>query len=99
MSDKLAICPTGEEIMAQPNWFRVCVGCGQARHKKELLRIVRCQDNYLEIDFDQKKPGRGAYICPNTECAMLAKKKHGFNRPFLIEVDSVFYNQIIQVVR
>ena len=42
--------------MAQPNWFRTCVGCGQAKHKKELLKIVKCQDNHLEIEGDIPAP-------------------------------------------
>ena len=84
--------------MAQPNWFRICVGCGQTKHKKELLRIAKCQDNHLEIDFEQKKPGRGAYICPEMECAKLANKKRGFNRSFGIEVDQAFYDQLYSVV-
>lgn len=84
--------------MGQPNWFRICVGCGKAHHKKDLLRIVKCQDNHLEIDFEQKKPGRGTYICPNTECAMLAKKRRGFNRSFHKEVDLLFYDYLIQQV-
>ena len=85
--------------MAQPNWFRICVGCGKARHKKELLRIVKCQDNHLEIDVDQKKPGRGAYICPTTECANLAKTTLGFNRSFHIDVAQTFYDTLIQQVK
>ena len=60
--------------MAQPNWFRICVGCGQAKHKKELLRIIKCPGNLLAIDFEQKKPGRGAYICPKMECVKLANR-------------------------
>lgn len=82
--------------MAQPNWYRICVGCGQARHKKELLRIVRCQDNHLEIDLKQNKPGRGAYVCPNIECAKLARQKKGFNRSFRMEVERSFYDQLSQ---
>jgi len=82
--------------VAQPNWFRTCVGCGQAKHKKELLRIVKYRDNQLEIDVEQKKPGRGAYICPQIECAKLAKKKRGFNRSFGMEVEQKFYDQLIQ---
>lgn len=85
--------------MAQPNWYRICVGCGQARHKKELLRIVKCQDNHLEIDFEQKKSGRGAYICPDMECAKSAKSKSGFNRSFRIEVEQTFYEQLLQGIK
>jgi predicted RNA-binding protein YlxR (DUF448 family) len=80
--------------MAQPNWFRICVGCGQAKHKKELLRIVKCPGNLLAIDLEQKKPGRGAYICRKMECVKLAKKKRGFNRSFGMEVEQKFYDQL-----
>lgn len=82
--------------MAQPNWYRICVGCGKARHKKELLRIVKSPGNHLEIDRAQDKPGRGAYICPKTECAMIAKKRQSFNRTFRMEIGQEFYNDLIQ---
>ena len=85
--------------MARPNWSRICVGCGQARHKKELLRIVKCQDDHLEIDFEQNKPGRGAYICSDIKCAELAKTKNGFQRSFRVEVEHSFYDQLIQGIK
>jgi len=84
--------------MAQPNWFRVCVGCRQARHKKELLRIVRQKNQQVAVDWDQKLPGRGAYICPNSNCARLAQKKQGLSRSLKCAVDSGFYEQLIQQV-
>lgn len=85
--------------MAQPNWYRVCVGCGHARPKKELLRIVKRQDDQLEVDLDQRKPGRGAYICPTTACALSAKTKRGFNRSFHLEVNQHFFEHLIQQVK
>jgi len=84
--------------VAQPNWFRICVGCGQAKHKKDLLRIVKCQDNHLAIDLEQNQPGRGAYVCRNIECARLARQKRGFNRSFHKEVDQSFYDYLIQEI-
>ena len=84
--------------MAQPNWFRRCVGCGEARHKKELLRIVKFPDNHLELDPDQNKPGRGAYICPKIDCAKQAKINRGFNRSFRMEVEPAFYERLIKEV-
>ena len=84
--------------MAQPNWYRKCVGCGQARHKRELLRIVRCPNNLLEIDPEQVKPGRGAYVCPNKQCALSVFKNHGFEKSFRIKVDALFYEQLLKQV-
>lgn len=53
---------------------RMCVGCRQMKPKKELLRVVRTPDEKIEIDPTGKRSGRGAYICPNTECLNSALK-------------------------
>lgn len=55
---------------------RMCVGCGQLRPKKELLRVVRTPDGVIEIDNSpaMKKSGRGAYLCPSKECLAKAVK-------------------------
>lgn len=47
---------------------RMCVGCREMKNKKELIRVVRNAEGVLELDTTGKKPGRGAYICPNVEC-------------------------------
>lgn len=54
--------------------MRSCVGCSESKPKKELVRIVRSPEGELSIDLVGKKPGRGAYICPNPECLKKAKK-------------------------
>ena len=84
--------------MAQPNWYRKCVACGNARPKNELLRIVKQKDKLLEIDFEQVKPGRGAYCCPRKECAMLAEKKYGLEKSYRCDIDRSFYKQLIKQV-
>ncbi len=55
---------------------RQCVGCKEKKSKKELIRIVKIpnSDN-VEIDLTGKKSGRGAYICPKTECLRKARKR------------------------
>ena len=47
---------------------RMCVGCREMKNKKELIRIVRNSEGILELDTTGKKPGRGAYICPDVDC-------------------------------
>jgi predicted RNA-binding protein YlxR (DUF448 family) len=47
---------------------RTCIGCRQIRSKKEMLRIVRTPEGSIEVDTTGKRSGRGAYICPNSEC-------------------------------
>ncbi|MBQ4224730.1 MAG: YlxR family protein, partial [Oscillospiraceae bacterium] len=53
--------------------MRVCLGCGEKKPKKELIRIVRSPEGVISADATGKKPGRGAYICPRTECLLKAK--------------------------
>lgn len=53
---------------------RMCVGCREMKNKKELTRVVRTPQGSIEIDRTGKKPGRGAYICPELECLQQAFK-------------------------
>ena len=85
--------------MAQPNWYRKCVGCGKARHKSELLRIVNQKNNVPVIDFKQIKPGRGAYICPDKECAQLTEKINGLAKSFRYKITHSFYNQLTEAIK
>ena len=55
---------------------RQCVGCKEKKNKKELIRIVKLAGTEtVEIDLTGKKSGRGAYICPKTDCLKKAKKR------------------------
>lgn len=59
---------------------RQCVGCGEMKNKKELLRVIRTAENEILFDTTGKKNGRGAYLCPNGECLAKAVKKKGLER-------------------
>ena len=54
---------------------RQCIGCMTSRPKKELVRVVRAPSGEISIDLVGKKPGRGAYLCPNPDCLTKAKRK------------------------
>ncbi len=47
---------------------RTCLGCGETKAKRELLRIVRTPDGSIEIDLRGKTSGRGAYLCRRADC-------------------------------
>ena len=47
---------------------RTCVACRQVKAKRELIRLIRTPDGDIELDETGKKNGRGAYLCPSTEC-------------------------------
>jgi uncharacterized protein len=56
--------------------IRTCLGCGQQRPQKELVRIV-VFDGILMVDAGGRLPGRGAYLCPGRECVSRLLKKRG----------------------
>ena len=84
--------------MALPNWYRRCVGCWSGKDKREMLRIVKFKDAEPEIDWQQKKPGRGAYICLNVDCVRLAKKKRALEKAFHCSIDAELYEKIMKQV-
>ena len=61
---------------------RQCIGCMTSRPKKELVRVVRAPSGEISIDPVGKKPGRGAYLCPDPACLAKAKKKKALERCF-----------------
>ena len=62
--------------------LRQCLGCGEMKNKKELLRILRTAEGEVMLDLTGKKNGRGAYICPCRECLLQAIKNKGLERSF-----------------
>jgi predicted RNA-binding protein YlxR (DUF448 family) len=64
------------------------VGCGTLANKPDLLRVVLV-DGRVEPDPDQRRPGRGAYVCDRS-CAEQAIKRSGFQRSFrsAVRIDS-----------
>ena len=71
--------------------IRRCVGCGEGKPKKELLRSVRNADGEVSLDDTGRKPGRGAYICHDVACFEKAQKRKSLQRAFEVPVpDEVF---------
>jgi uncharacterized protein len=47
---------------------RTCIACRQVKAKRDLIRIVKTNDEGVVVDTNGKKPGRGAYLCRIKEC-------------------------------
>ena len=62
--------------------LRQCVGCREMKPKKELIRVVKSPEGEVSLDFKGKKPGRGAYVCPDLECLKRARKARALERAF-----------------
>ena len=45
--------------------LRKCLGCGEMKPKRELMRVVRSPEGEVSLDLTGKKNGRGAYLCQN----------------------------------
>ncbi len=71
--------------------LRKCIGCGEMKDKRELVRIVRNKEGEISVDFTGKKPGRGAYICKNTACLDKAEKRKSLSRAFSSPVAPEIY--------
>ena len=54
--------------------IRTCLGCGEPKEKRDLIRVVRSPEGELSIDLTGKKSGRGAYICKSEACLKKAVK-------------------------
>jgi len=63
-----------------------------------MLRIVKHRDQSFEIDLHQNKPGRGSYVCKNTDCANMAWRVRGLNSSFHCRVPDEFYQKLIHFI-
>ena len=70
---------------------RQCLGCREMKDKKSLIRVVRSPEGEISLDFVGKKPGRGAYVCPNMACLAKAKKSKALERAFQTEIPDQVY--------
>lgn len=53
--------------------------------KKELVRVVKSPEEEISLDLTGKKPGRGAYVCPDAECLRAARKARRFEKAFSVQ--------------
>ena len=66
--------------------MRQCLGCREMKPKRELLRVVRSPEGEVSLDTRGKKPGRGAYVCPNADCLKKAIKTRALSRALETEI-------------
>lgn len=74
--------------------MRQCIGCGEMKSNKELIRILKTAENEIIIDKTGKKNGRGAYICSSRECLDKSIKNHGLERSFKMKIDQSVYESL-----
>lgn len=75
--------------------MRKCLGCQEMKPKKELIRVVRSPEGEITLDFKGKAPGRGAYVCPETQCLKKAMKAKALERAFAAEIPQSVYDALM----
>jgi hypothetical protein len=74
--------------------LRKCVGCGQMKTKKELIRVIRTPEDEVVLDTTGRKNGRGAYLCANLQCFQKACKSRGLERSLKIAIPDAMYEKL-----
>ncbi len=75
--------------------MRMCVGCREMKPKQKLIRVVRAPDGSVSLDPVGKKPGRGAYVCPDPACLNRAIRQKQLER----QLDTPLGNEVAESLR
>ena len=73
---------------------RQCMGCRERKDKKAMIRVVRCTDGSVSLDFSGKLNGRGAYVCPDMACLAKAQKSRSLERCLETPIPEEVYNRL-----
>ena len=87
---------SSKQTVTRPVPRRTCLACHQAKSKRELLRIVRTPEGEIELDVTGKKPGRGAYICPDRVCWEKAKKDKHLEHALKCDIKPDNYKKVFE---
>ena len=73
---------------------RQCMGCRERKAKRELIRVVRTPEGEVNLDFGGKMNGRGAYICPQSECLKKAVRSKALDRSLEVTIPEDVYERL-----
>ncbi len=73
---------------------RQCMGCRERKGKREMIRVVRDPEGNVSLDFGGKKNGRGAYLCPSSECLKKAIKSKALERSLEVAIPQEVYDRL-----
>ena len=82
--------------MAKKIPLRQCVGCGEMKGKKEMIRVIKTPEGEICLDATGKKNGRGAYLCKQKECLINARKNKGLERSFKMSIPTEVYESLVE---
>lgn len=73
---------------------RMCIGCGEMKNKKEMIRILKTPEGEFVLDATGRKNGRGAYVCQSMDCLQKAMKSKGLERSFKMAIPKEVYETL-----
>ena len=73
---------------------RQCMGCRERKNKREMIRVVRSPEGNVSLDFGGKAPGRGAYLCPSSECLKRAIRSKALDRSLEVTIPEDVYARL-----
>lgn len=74
--------------------LRQCIGCGEMKSKKEMIRVLKTAEDEIVLDTTGRKNGRGAYLCPSMDCFKKAVKNKGLERSFKTAIPKEVYETL-----
>ena len=80
--------------MAKKIPLRQCIGCGEMKGKKDMMRVLKTAEDEICLDVTGKKNGRGAYVCRSGECLQKARKNKGLERSFKMSIPKEVYDTL-----
>ena len=78
---------------------RTCMGCNEKKDKRDLIRIVKTNQNEISIDKTGKQEGRGAYICNNEQCLEKVIKTKRLERSLETKISEETYNNLKKIIK
>lgn len=82
--------------MAKKIPLRQCVGCGEMKSKKEMMRVIKTPEDEIVLDDTGKRNGRGAYICKERLCLQKAQKSRGLERSLKHAISDEVYDKLLK---
>ena len=74
--------------------MRKCVGCGEMKNKKELIRVLKTPEGEILLDAGGRKNGRGDYLCPSSDCLRKAERSRGLERSLGVRIPPEIYEKL-----
>ena len=74
--------------------MRKCVGCQEMKSKREMIRVLKTENEGILLDATGKKNGRGEYSCRSSECREKAVKNHGIERSLKTGIAPEIYDSL-----